>query len=462
MVQFIPAKDDWADAFRKMGSGVAEGYMGRTDERALQKSILGLGPNPTPRDVLNAITNTKTYTPKAKQQALSNYLGVEQFEELKRKAQAQEEIAGERNRIAGLGKQAPEDRTSSINNFLAQGYNQEEAEALTNPYVPNSVKQAISKRVENELARGMRQQAQIPSEKAAPGIESNSTGQTAMNGQNVVKNQEMPLSVEETIAPIGEAIVEGVKNAEAPKAKKEEWPKLPMPANTTAAEQEKWRDKNQTFNNKLLREIKEKSTSHTNALLRYNRLSTLNNSRKLPEGMGRLVINPGTGEPYAVASLVGLVNKETQDFVKTMNDFMIDAKNYFGSRVTNFDVQAFKSRLPTLLNTADGRRLIIEQMKLMEDLQITHNTELERGLKHYGRNASYSDVQNVVDRNTEEKEAQIINKVNNLDQAANYMDLMANDPRFKDTTLMQSPNGKFKAIPNSKINEAKSRGYISW
>jgi len=39
---------------------------------------------------------------------------------------------------------------------------------------------------------------------------------------------------------------------------------------------------------------------------------------------------------------------------------------------------------------------------------------------------------------------------------------MANDPRFKDTTLMQSPNGKFKAIPNSKINEAKSRGYISW
>src|ERR1700742_2360418 len=100
MVTFIPAKDDWANAFRELGSGVVQGYQNRSDELAIQNALKGLGPNAHARDILNAITNTKTHSPAAKQQALSNYLGVEQFEELKRKTQAQEGIASAKNSIA--------------------------------------------------------------------------------------------------------------------------------------------------------------------------------------------------------------------------------------------------------------------------------------------------------------------------------------------------------------------------
>jgi len=460
MVTIAPKEENpWERAFSSLGHGLTQRYMQSADESAVRNAISKLGPNASARDILNTLTNVKTYRNDAKQQALKNYLGVENFEEMKRKAQAQEEIQTEKNRIAHLGKQNTEEDEALIENFVEQGYTRNEARALVNPAVPNSVKQGISKRVEDQLARQQRNAENVGQE--GPG--GTQAGAATDTGQvaGVQGAQEVPLQEEEAIAPVEEAIVKAVESSPPPKPK-EQWPKLPVPSNTTAAEQEKWRDKNQTFNNKLLKEIKTKSAARTNAMIRYERSKALNNSKKLPSGLGNIVINPQTGEPYAVASLLGLVNKQTQDFVKTINDFLVDAKNYFGARVTNFDVQAFKSRLPTLLNTEDGRRLIIEQMKLMEELQIVHDTALENALKHYGRNASYSDIQSIVDERTEGKEAKIIEKINNLDQASDYMDLMANDPKFKDTILMQSQDGKFKAVPVSKVKEAESKGYVKW
>ena len=78
--------------------------------------------------------------------------------------------------------------------------------------------------------------------------------------------------------------------------------------------------------------------------------------------------NPNT----ALAELPAAIMDETreefaisliQQYIKTLNDFISQAKNFFGARVTNFDLQSFKSRLPSLLNTEEGRRAIIEQMR---------------------------------------------------------------------------------------------------
>jgi hypothetical protein len=459
MVQIIPANDQWADAFRQIGGGVAKGYTSRSDENAIQKAIMDLGPNPTMKQTIDAITGTKVYDPQSKNNTIERFVkshGIDlkdkQFDELKRHNQAQENISTNKNGTAAS-------REAEIANYLSQGFNKDEAEALTSPYVPNSVKQGISRRVEDELSRGMRQNSTPLQQETVKDIPVQAPVSDIQKPLNV--EEQVPVQLENEEAPsIGQTIENTVKAEEKPKP---EWPEVQAPSQTTFAEKEKWRDKNQTFNSKLLKETKDKTKSHTNALIRYNRLNQLNEGKKLPSGMGRLVIDPETGEPRAIASLLGLVNKETQDFVKTMNDFLVDAKTYFGSRVTNFDVQAFKSRLPTLLNTDDGRRLIINQMKLMEDLQILHDKTLEDGLKHYGRNASYSDIQKIVDEKTSVKEEQIINKINNLDKATNYMELMANNPKFKDTTLMHnSKTDKFRAFSPSELNEAKSKGWEKW
>ena len=82
-----------------LGEGLAsaitkgfESYTNAADQSALQKSLGSLGDNPTPRQILDAVTGTKTYSPEAKQSALKNYLGVAEFEELQRKSKAREEL----------------------------------------------------------------------------------------------------------------------------------------------------------------------------------------------------------------------------------------------------------------------------------------------------------------------------------------------------------------------------------
>lgn len=112
MVQFIPAKNDWAEAFGQFGSGISQGYMNRADENAIRNALIGLKENASARDILDTVTNTKTYGKEAKQNALSNYLGVQQFEELQRKAKKAEELDSRRLSLeeAKLKRQEREDQ----------------------------------------------------------------------------------------------------------------------------------------------------------------------------------------------------------------------------------------------------------------------------------------------------------------------------------------------------------------
>lgn len=118
MVQFIPARNDWANAFQKIGQGVSEGYMQRTDEKALQSSLEKLGPNPTARQILDTVTNTKTYSPEAKQNVLKNYLGVAEFEELQRKHKESELIDQAKNRLEKMRIESTDKKTSLQNKEL--------------------------------------------------------------------------------------------------------------------------------------------------------------------------------------------------------------------------------------------------------------------------------------------------------------------------------------------------------
>lgn len=97
MVTILPREENgWNEGFRNLGQGFSQAYMNQSDESAVRKAISDLGPNASARDLLNALTNAKTYSNEAKQRALSNYLGVEQMESLKEKAKAQKEFERER------------------------------------------------------------------------------------------------------------------------------------------------------------------------------------------------------------------------------------------------------------------------------------------------------------------------------------------------------------------------------
>ncbi len=334
----------------------------------------------------------------------------------------------------------PEEKEERRNRLMEEGFNENEADEYLD--ATPGVQQIIWRQHNDLKSRGLR------GNKTSSGDAINNPTVAPKNG--VVGTGQKP--------PSGELGVEDSFSNEAQPINEDAWPQIPSPPKMTPSEEVKWGNQNQKENNKLLAETRAKTNSTRGIGIRLNRLAQL--SDKVPDGAGRLVINPETGEPYPTAQIVGLVNKETQDYVKTLNDFLIDAKGYFGSRVTNFDVQAFKSRLPSLLNTADGRRLILKQMQLMNDLEDLHGVTLEDGLKSYGRKASYSDILSVVDNKVVGREKEIVQKINDLDTASDYMDRMAKNPgKFGNTVLMQDPQGTFKAMPKEKVNQATSRGW---
>lgn len=185
--------------------------MNRSDENAVRKSIEGLGPNPSARQILDAITNTKTYSPEAKQNVLSNYFGVEKFEELKRHALESEKLEAERNKIqeetTNLKRQLEETEKTrkqqiEANDALSlidfSNLGQEEKELLRNKVRNNEISLSAIKEIikpnkskekmfETEEAKNTAQKAYnrlaelIPDVGASGAITSNLGGKTAQS-----------------------------------------------------------------------------------------------------------------------------------------------------------------------------------------------------------------------------------------------------------------------------------------
>lgn len=163
-------------------------------------------------------------------------------------------------------------------------------------------------------------------------------------------------------------------------------------------------------------------------------------SEKLPEGIGSVVIDPKTGDIRPYAQLAGIVNPETQRFLKTIYDFTTSAKDSFGARVTNFDLQTFLKRLPSLLNSKEGRSQIIQQMKIMNEL----NSKYENGLKdvyqHYGLGkVPYEKAVQIVEDKIAPEEERLIAEFDKIGQPQKkqltpdviekYLDAANNDPK---------------------------------
>ena len=63
------------------------------------------------------------------------------------------------------------------------------------------------------------------------------------------------------------------------------------------------------------------------------------------------------------------------------------AKDFFPGRVTNFDLDQFKQGFPTLANSAEGRRLIAEQLALGNRIAYLKDETYKAAMDHYGSGA---------------------------------------------------------------------------
>lgn len=138
-------------------------------------------------------------------------------------------------------------------------------------------------------------------------------------------------------------------------------------------------------NNESLRSLK----SEEDAL---NLISNLDASGKIAQGIQKLNINPLTGDLI----LPGAATPEEQLMVKTINDFTVKAKDSYGGRVTNFELDRFMQRLPTLANSAEGRKLIVEHMKIVNQAIQLEKQAIQEVFDTYGvRNIDYPEAERI-------------------------------------------------------------------
>lgn len=308
-----------------------------------------------------------------------------------------------------------------VQNLVDQGYPVKEAIQYVN--APPSVQNRMQANHIEQVNRGLRK----------PKVESVPTQENVpMQGTNVIPE-----------APTSDVL------------KVQEWPDLPPPKDMTTGERVKWENTNQASNNKELVKTQAKKKALENNDILLKSMTTLNESNKLPKELDSWIIDPESGGVRTSAQLAGKVNKETALYAKNLAQFIKGAKDVFGARVSNFEVGAFLDQLPSLLNSEQGRRLILKQMELTNQLEQVYNNTLNDALKKYSRKGNYADIVAMVDQKTEEASADLINKLNNVVEASNYLDTMASNPdKFKDTVLMQSPEGKFKAVRKDKVSSA--------
>jgi hypothetical protein len=333
------------------------------------------------------------------------------------------------NSRVAKGMKTEEERQNEYQNLINDGYPPEEAEIYVDS--PPSVKASLERNHRMEKARGIRKPPALP--------------------ENVVEpEQPLPKNVGgKEVNPL----TEKEKAIESPKTKEIEWPDILPPEKMLPAERVKWENNNEKENSKELKTVETKKNAYRNNNSLIKSMTKVNDTHKLPSGLGKMVVvEPETGDIRPLPLLAEKINPETQLYIKNLKQFLKGAKEYFGARVTNFDVTSFMQQLPSLLNSEDGRRLILKQMQQVNELESIHTNALDKAIKHYGRKANYIDISRNVDEQVAEREALLLDQIDNVVEGSKQLGKIANNPdKYPNAVLMQTKSGGWRAVEKDKV-----------
>lgn len=167
MVTILPAENKWGWLENTLTSGF-NAYANSADELALRNTLQRLPQDASPRQILDAITSTSTYSPQAKQQALQNYLGAEQMMQASREAKEVQEL-----KRAQLASQELKERAKVEQQEAEKAEERERVRSLVNMLnIPQEEKLAYSEALDLKAAQELVKSqltskgAQTPFEKA--------------------------------------------------------------------------------------------------------------------------------------------------------------------------------------------------------------------------------------------------------------------------------------------------------
>lgn len=184
-------------------------------------------------------------------------------------------------------------------------------------------------------------------------------------------------------------------------------------------------------------------------------LGTLSELSPQISGWQRLNINPTTGALIIPA----LASPEAQRFVKTVNDFTVNAKDSFGARVSNFELDRFMQRLPTLANSVEGREQIIKQMQIINEMNLLRNQALQDVFEEHGgiRNIDYDAAERITDKMTKTRMNELKNDFKKIDSNLDkqFQKKIESEKKIvpKDHVAVQKADGSTGYIPKKSLSK---------
>jgi hypothetical protein len=422
-------------ALAKALEGAWGGYTQHHDQRAIQDAVHNLPKNASPRDILDAVTNTRTYSPEAKQKALVNYLSVAQQAEQSRHARAMEETALARaSAPKGAQKKevTPEEKAEKIQDYVDRGMSPLEAKIAANasPALEKEIYSTHSKNLSQETYDQRRkEQEQEFDEK-----------QDAQNKE--------------------------ILSSKAPN--KDPWPKIrQIPLGETPKQVADLKKEYRSENAKRDEGYTKAAQTYAKSRLRLNGIDKANEAVKELGGLQNFLLIDDDGQVRPIASKLKLVPPEVQLLIKEVSEALSGAKDFVAGRVSGFEFGLFGKTLPSMMNTKLGRKLIVKSLRIKSELDFLRDKTTNEVIQHYGRDAPPEEITRVVnDRMTREEERlekqQDVLVKGMMEQTKAINGTAKEKADAKGKTLMHTPKGTVIWVRDADVKEALENGIKQW
>lgn len=182
-------------------------------------------------------------------------------------------------------------------------------------------------------------------------------------------------------------------------------------------------------------------------------LNTINEKKNLPEGMEKFLIDPETGAPYPLGTIIKTPHKDVQLWAKTIARQATRAQTAFPGRVTNFDLSSYMRQFPGLFNTYDGRKAILGMMELTNKANLLISSALAKVYaKHKLSGITPEDAfdlaRSMVDEDIGDIDRQLV-------ELAAEGEILAEPPQKLSGKMVDvlGPDGKMYEIDESEVGE---------
>lgn len=192
-------------------------------------------------------------------------------------------------------------------------------------------------------------------------------------------------------------------------------------------------------------------------IARLNKLEKLSDAGKLPNDMVYKFL-----DEIGMSDVGSLVGADAQEFNKIITDFTSKAKDRYGARISNFELGTFLRGLPSLLQTPEGRKQVIKDLKLFAQLP-QRRFDLMQQLKKENDGIPPLDLEDQIESRMEPFKKEIFSKYEQYGEDLpqyNVISRSKTQPKASESKgeTVKFPNGKFYHSDGMRWRPAEIKG----